>query len=145
MTAIQKIRKEVTILANRINKKVKDLSASFRRAWQIIKGHKLISKIAGVTQNTRQAALKRLATYNRDDINVTLERESCNAYDANAVKVMVSVGTGNKYNLGYIPKDLATLLAPLLDKGIEIASRFISVTGGQEGCETYGGMIVVEL
>ena len=60
MKAITKVKKEVTTLANRLNKKLHDLSAAFRRAWQIIKGRVLISKVAGVTFSNRQAALARL-------------------------------------------------------------------------------------
>ena len=145
MNQITKIRRQVATLANRINKKISDLSASFRRAWQIVKGHQLISKIAGVTQGTRQRALRKLEKYSAGAINVTLERENTNTYDVNAIKVLVHVGTGDKYHLGFLPKDLAALLAPLLDKGIQLAARFKSVTGGFAGHDTYGALITIEM
>ena len=47
MTTITGIRKKVAIIANRLNKTLKDLSASFKRAWQIVKGHEVASKVAG--------------------------------------------------------------------------------------------------
>ena len=145
MKKITRIRKQVTSMANRINKKINDLSTAFRRAWQIVKGRQLISKVSGVTFGTRQRALRKLEKYSADMINVTLEREANNAYDVNAIKVLVHVGSGDKYHLGFLPKDLAALLAPILDKGIELVTRFKAVTGGFESRENYGALITVEL
>ncbi len=145
MKNITNIRKAVVTLANRLNKKIKNLSNAFIRAWQIIKGKLLISKIAGVTFGTRQKALNKLQSYSKNEINVTLEREASNSYDTNAVKVMVSVGAGDKYHMGYIPADLANMLAPVLDKGIQLITRFKSVTGGYAHKENYGALIEIEI
>lgn len=145
MKQITRIRKAVTTLANRINGKIHDLSAAFIRAWQIVRGRQLISKVSGVTYGTRQRALRKLEQYSKGMINVTLERETSNAYDANAVRVMVNVGSGGKYHLGFIPRDLAALIAPLLDKGIQLATRFHGVTGGYERRDTYGALIAIEV
>jgi hypothetical protein len=65
-------------------------------------------------------------------VNITLDREAGNEYDPNAVKVMASVGGGAEYHLGYLPKDTASLIASLMDKGIRLAARFRGVTGGFE-------------
>ena len=145
MTNITRIRKQVATIANRLNKKMQDLSAAFKRAWQIVKGKLLVSKIAGVTFNNRQAALRKLNQYDASAVNVALEREAGNAYDPNAVKVNVSVGSGAAYHLGYIPKDLAAVLAPLLDKGIGLVARFKGVTGGTFDKMNYGALITVEM
>jgi hypothetical protein len=145
MTTITRIRKEVATLANRINRKLNDLSAAFRRAWQIVKGHELVSKISGVTYGTRQRALRKLSRYNPGIVNAMLGRDAENKYDANAVKVLVSVGDGAKYDLGFIPRELAALIAPLLDAGVELAARFRGVTGGYESRETYGALIAIEM
>jgi len=145
MKAITRIRKSVSILANRINRKVKNLSISFKRAWQIVKGRELISRISGVTYGTRQRALRKLEKYNAGMINVTLQHEADNAYDVNAIHVMVNVGSGAHYHLGFLPRDLAELLAPLLDKGIHLAARFKSVTGGYADRETRGALISIEI
>jgi len=145
MTQITKIRKSVATLANRINKKINDLSTSFHRAWQIVKGRLLISRVNGVTYGTRQRALRKLEKYSANMINVTLEREAGNTYDANAIRVLVNVKNGEKYHLGFIPKDLADLLAPIMDKGIQLAARFKGVTGGYEGRENRGALIAIEL
>jgi len=145
MKKITRIRKQVTSIANRINKKINNLSAAFRRAWQIVKGREFISKVSGVTFGTRQRALRKLEKYSAGMINVTLEREANNAYDVNAIKVLVHVGSGDKYHLGFLPKDLAALLASILDKGIELVTRFKAVTGGFEDRENYGALITIEL
>ena len=145
MTNITKIRRQVATIANRINKKLNDLSAAFKRAWQIVKGRELVSKISGATFGNRQAALRKLEQYEASMINVTLEREAGNAHDPNAVKVNVNVGTGAAYHLGYVPKDLAAVLSPLLDKGIALVSRFKGVTGGTFDKMNYGALITVEM
>jgi len=145
ISQITRIRKEVATIANRINKKINDLSAAFRRAWQIVKGRQLISKVSGVTFGTRQKALKKLEKYDTGVVNVALERDEANTYDVNAIKVMVHVGSGDMYHLGFLPKDLAATLAPLLDKGIELTTIFRGVTGGYEGRETYGALICVQM
>ena len=145
MTNITRIRKQVATIANRLNRKLQDLSAAFRQAWQIVKGRELVSKVAGVTFNNRQAALRKLGQYDAAAVNVALEREAGNAHDPNAVKVNVSVADGRAYHLGYIPKDLAAVLAPLLDKGMELVARFKSVTGGTFDKMNYGALITVEM
>jgi len=145
MTTTTRVRKQVTTIANRLYRKLGNLSAAFKRAWQIVKGRILVSKIAGVTFGNRQAALKKLEQYNTGMINVSLQREAGNTYDANAIKVNVTVGTGSQYQLGYVPKDLAAVLAPLMDKGIELIARFKRVIGGVLDNHSYGALITVEI
>jgi hypothetical protein len=145
MNQVTRIRKSVATIANRINGKIHDLAAAFRRAWQIVKGRELISKVSGVTYGTRQRALQRLEKYNLGMINITLERDADNTYDVNAVKVMVNVNSSRRYHLGFIPRDLAALLAPLLDKGVELAARLKGITGGYETRETRGALITIEM
>jgi len=145
MKNITRIRKQVAVIANRINKIINDLSAAFRKAWQLVKGREIVSKIAGVTFGNRQAALSNLEKYEAGNVNVTLEREADNAHDSNAIKVNVSVGSGAAYHLGYIPKDLAAMLAPLLDKGINLFARFNEVRGGTFDKPNYGAVITVEM
>jgi hypothetical protein len=60
---------------------------------------------------------------------VTLEREPNNQYDINAIKVIVGVEwSKTKYFIGYIPRDLATILADIIDNTdyiIEIKSLIV--------------------
>ena len=145
MKPITRIRRQVATIANRINKRLNDLSASFKQAWQIVKGRELVSKVSGVTYGNRQAALKKLDGHGAASVNVSLERERGNPYDADAVKVNVSVGSGKDYHLGYVPKDLAAMIAPLLDKGIDLIARFKTVTGSYYDGMHYGALIAVEM
>lgn len=97
MKNIKNVRKAVATMANRINKKLNDLSAVFKKAWAIIKG-RIQSKVSGVTYGQSQKALYRLAKYNPEAVNVELIHES-----SNAVSVHVSVNTSRTYKLGYLP------------------------------------------
>jgi len=130
MKTIKEIRKAVATLANRINRKERNLSNSFKRAWQIIKGKSLITKVSGVTFGNRQKALKHLSRYTRERINVMLVREYNNRFDDNAVKVIVNVDKGKDYKMGYLPRELAEEISVLIDKGFNISANYRTVTGG---------------
>ncbi len=49
---------------------------------------------------------------------ITLEREPKNLYNKNAILVML----GNRA-LGYLPRGLASQIAPLMDKGVKVIAR----------------------
>lgn len=75
---ISKIRRSVVTLANKINSKLKNLSASFKKAWQIIKAGVIKSKIAGASFH--QKALQHLTRYNPQSVKTELVREASNLY-----------------------------------------------------------------
>ena len=132
MKEISKIRKEVMTIANRLYKTLKDLSIAAKRAWQIVKGKKIITKVSGVTFGSRQEALKRIEKYMQSgsEIKTTLELDKDNEYDPNAVKVNISINGSAAYHLGYLPKDLAVILSPVIDKIGTIQAYLIGVVGG---------------
>ncbi len=108
MKAITIIRKKVATMANRLKKMGLTLSQAFKRAWELVKGNMIHTKVSGVTKGSRQLALHHIATrYNPEDVTVKLVRERANLYDNNAVKVFVSVKDSVAYDLGYIPRNLA--------------------------------------
>lgn len=74
----------------------------------MIKNVKL--KVVGVTFEGRQEIIKQLS---RCD-TITLRRESTNRFDKNAIMVMSEKG-----QVGYIGKDYASILAPLMDGGTQ--------------------------
>jgi hypothetical protein len=49
-----------------------------------------------------------------------LHREPENIHDENAIYV-----TANYFRIGYIPRDLAQDVAPLLDAGIDLLAKFV--------------------
>lgn len=121
MKKITVIRRTVATAANRLKKMGLTLSAAFRKAWDLVKGKTVETKIAGVTKGNRQLALHRIATkYSPEAVKVTLEREKANLYDNHAVKVWISVNGSKSYNLGYIPRNLAYVVLAILDKGIDL-------------------------
>ncbi len=145
MKEITKTRKEVMTVANSLVKKLGCLSAALKRAWQLVKAKKMFCKVAGVTFNRRQEALKRLENYIRQgaEVKTTLERESDNKTDSKAIKVLVSVNGSAAYHLGYIPADLAAVLAPLMDKIGEIKAHIYNIVGGYDTRSTYGARLAV--
>lgn len=74
----------------------------------MIKNVKL--KVVGVTFEGRQEIIKQL---DRSDI-VTIRREPTNRFDKNAIMVMTEKG-----QVGYIGKDYASILAPMMDGGTQ--------------------------
>jgi len=111
MKTITEIRKAVATLANRINRKLKDLSTAFKRAWLIVKGKSVLSKVTGVTYNGIQKALSRLTKYNPQAVSVELVREPKNQHDIYSVGVNVSVNRSTAYQIGYLPRDLAQCIS----------------------------------
>jgi hypothetical protein len=72
------------------------------------------SPVAGVSFGKRPLALERLTFYRKEDISITLERETDNPYDPSAVQVWASVAGKGRYCVGHIPATLSRLIAPLL-------------------------------
>lgn len=107
----KKIKSRICIIANRLKKMGLTLSAAFKKAWELIKGNTIESKIAGVTKGNRQKALHRIFThYKPKQVRVWLERDKANLHDNNAVAVMISVNNSMPYKIGYIPKNLAYVI-----------------------------------
>ena len=111
MKNIHTIRRIVATMANRLKKMGLTLSAAFKKAWSLIKGKSIESKVAGVTKGNRQKALHRILThYTPNQVRVWLERDKANLHDNNAVAVMISVNSSVAYKMGYIPKNLAYVI-----------------------------------
>ena len=72
----------------------------------MIKNVKL--KVVGVTFEGRQETIKQLS---RNDI-ITIRREPTNRFDTNAIAVWSEKG-----QVGYIGKDYASILSPMMDAG----------------------------
>lgn len=77
------------------------------------------TRVAGVTfdnrdRTPRQPFIRRI----RRDDRLLVRREAENPYDANAIAVFWPDNLGDEHQIGYIPRSLAAVLAPLLDDGI---------------------------
>lgn len=85
-----------------------------------------ITKLTGVTFENRQDILPDLWP----DSDVLLVRDRKNEYDKNAIRVVTE--HSKKYiQIGWIPKELAKLLAPELDAGIIWKGKINKIIGAE--------------
>ena len=117
-------------------------SVALKLAWKTVRSmaHFNYSKVRGVSFGNRQALLKKLAGYAPDNIFLTFIREPGNPADSNAIQIVAQVRTKGQAVIGYLAKDIAALIAPILDSGKEIAVvQFCGISGttgnnGNLGC-----------
>lgn len=80
-------------------------------------------KVVGVTftnedtKEKRADIIRELMNKDKSEITVKLEREADNKYDTNAIKVMA-----DEKQIGYIGKEYASILAPLMDEYEEFSA-----------------------
>ena len=103
----------------------------------MIKNVKL--KVVGVTFTnedgvSRQSIIKKLAQCD----TITIRREPTNRYDTNAIMVLTDKG-----QVGYIGKDYASILAPMMDAGTQFKAT-IGETGEYKG-NYYLNIIINEI
>lgn len=128
-------------MANALRAKGVTLAEAFKKAWRRVK-ESMTMRVSGVSFNGNQAKLAYLARFNPDELVATLKREPDNAHDKDAIKVLVTIPKERKYaELGYIPAAVAGELAKIMDKGMEIKAKILSVIGGYSYKESYGLLI----
>jgi len=124
-----KIKQEVCIIANTFIKQGVAQSIAFIKAWAVVKGRSLLTKVKGVTFGNSQKALQRLLQYNPNDIIVSIEHDKLNLHDSNAIAVNVGIIDKGVVKIGYLPSQLAKSLKPILDMGIEVKTIFKAIRG----------------
>ena len=122
-------RSVICKVAKKKKKKGYTLSQAFRAAWRLAKS-KAAVKVAGVSKGNRQVAIDHLRSYAAECVQVTLQRESRNTYDSNAIAVLVSVNGSKAYKMGYIPAAVAAILSEVIDTVTEIRASLQAITGG---------------
>ena len=132
------MKSKVMTIANNLVKQGVSRSAAMVQAWITVKLRRIETKTAGVTHGNRQKLLARLARYSAEDITITLNREPENKADRNAVQVIAAVRGKGSAVMGYLNRQLAAVVAPLLDKGKRVVSAFKAITGGEEYFLNYG-------
>jgi len=80
-----------------------------------------IIRLSGVSFRNAQENIRRWG--NKDIGNYALIREPDNKYDSNAIQVSLF----GKFFMGYVPKHIASKLAPLMDAGKEYIAEFVQV------------------
>jgi hypothetical protein len=78
--------------------------------------------------------LERLTAYTADEIDITLQRESDNQYDKNAVAVIAGVRGKGSAVIGYLPRQVAVLI----DRGQAVIGKFVEVRGKYQAWHSYG-------
>lgn len=126
------------IIANNLVKQGMTRRAAMIQAWITVKLRSIVTRAAGVTYGNRQKLLSRLARYTAEQITITLRHEQGNRFDRNAVQVVAGVKGKGSAVIGYLNRQLAAVVAPLIDKGKSVVSSFRAVTVGAEQLLTYG-------
>lgn len=145
LRSIKDTRKLVVTLANKLRKALKDQSRAFRKAWKMVKRGVIYTAAAGVTFRNRQEIIAWLDKMDPRDVCLTLCREPENTEDHNAIRIYAHVvSMGKRACIGYLKKDLAAAIAPLMDAGQQVGARLYSFTGGYAGL-TRGALVNVGL
>lgn len=145
MKRISEIRRKVMQIANKLVNDGMSRAGAMRKAWQIVRTNKLITKVVGTTFDNRQKVLALLAQYNPADITVRLIRDCKNAHDSNAVAVAAAVKGRLTAVIGYLSKAVASVIAALIDKGLEVISDTLCIVGGEQNRPTYGAKFLIKL
>lgn len=138
---MNKIRSKVMIMANNLVKHGMSRRTAMLKAWIIAKASALRVKIKGTSR--RQSELEQLAVLNPSEISVQLKRERHNSHDSNAIAVYAVSSKRRSYFIGYVPKAVASVLAPLFDKGREPQTKAFIVTGGFNPWVNYGAALAI--
>lgn len=96
-------------------------------------------KVAGVTFDNRQCNIGYLRKQIKASIDnneqvyyITYRREKDNIHDSNAIAVYAHIiKTKKRVQLGYIPRELAKEIAPLIDSGKKIFTHTANILGGR--------------
>lgn len=112
-------------------------SQAFKMAWALAKA-RLVEKVAGVQYGQRQAALRHLTRYSAEIVRLHLIRERDNLYDVNAVAVAAEVTGKGQYKMGYLSRSVAAVVAPVMDRGINLRANLKSIVGGYSEGISYG-------
>lgn len=132
------MKSKVMTIANNLVKQGMTRRAAMIQAWITVKLRSIVTRAAGVTYGNRQKLLSRLARYTAEQITITLRHEQGNRFDRNAVQVIAGVKGKGSAVIGYLNRQLAAVVAPLIDKGKSVVSSFRAVTGGESLHLTYG-------
>ncbi len=138
---MSKTRSKVMTIANRLVKQGLTRSLAMIKAWIIVKANALRTQGKGTSR--RQNVLEKLAGVNPADIFVKLKREPRNSHDSNAVAVYAALRDNKVFFIGYLPKAVAAVLAPLMDKDSEPSTKAFRVTGGFNPYVYYGAALAI--
>jgi len=117
---------------------------AFRRAWNAVRRSEFETRVTGVTFGQRQETLRFLSRRPPGNVRYFLVREAGNRFDPNAVAVFAEVAGQYPRKIGYLPRNLAAVLAGLLDRGFEVRVAGGGVVGGWHEGTSCGVRLKVE-
>ena len=132
-------------IANRLVGQGKARTEAMLTAWKIIRYRALRIKVNGTSFDNRQNVLQLLCKYNPSDIVVKLVRDRLNVFDSNAIAVTAGIKGKVSAVIGYLPKAVASVIAALMDKGINVNAETLSIVGGFGELESYGARILIKI
>ena len=115
-------------------------STLLKLCWRLLKKEldTAVSRVSGVTfsnddGSSRQRIIEKLSNLPRGLYWLTLNRESDNPYDPNAIRVDARKLGNMAAQIGYLPRELARVLAPKIDGGKEVVVVDFSYSQGWNG------------
>src|SRR5580765_652242 len=94
----------------------------------------LTMEVAGiqyrVSVSTRRMIGNLIAT---EIVECELEREPKNEHDANAIKVILKTKPYDGFHIGYVPRQIASVRAPVLDAGVHVIAAVLDEWDAEEG------------
>ena len=139
------LKTKVMTIANKLVGKGCSRSVAMVKAWVIVKAAALRVKVVGVTKLFRQEAIRSIQEVGASNLEVTFKHERYNRYDSNAIAVYSAIKGQAIMLIGYLPKAVAGVVAPLMDKGAIPTVKSINVVGGFNQYVRYGVRLQVTI
>lgn len=136
-------RKAVCRTTNALVKLGYSRSEAMKAAWRLVKLPDITVKVKGTASAPlRQPALEHLTKYSPKAVSFRIASDSRNHADRNAVAVIASVQGKGSFLIGYLPKELAADISPLLLGGVTLYTTG-AVIGGYAPYMNYGARITI--
>ena len=126
------VMREAWALKKRTTLYYMNIGAALMIAWKAVRSmmRYIYTKVRGTTYTNRQKLLRRLLSYDNTEIVLSFNRDHDNVYDRNAIAIMATVKGKGESVVGYLSKELASVVAPLMDSGGRAVVMFNGITGG---------------
>lgn len=135
-------RSVVCTNANKLVKQGYIRSEAFKKAWALAKVNEITVKVKGTSYGIRQTALEHLTRYNASDVSYVIAADVHNSHDSSAVAVVARVRNKGAFVIGYLPRQLAAHISPLLRAGLVCRSTGW-VTGKYQPYMNYGAAVTL--
>lgn len=108
------------------------LSLALTLGWAVVRSRAYVhhAKVRGVTFEGRQRVLETLSRIPEGRISIRMLHEKDNKYDENAMKIYAVLDGSYQAPVGYLQKETAKHIAPMIDQGKRCVAFCDGVTGG---------------